>query len=300
MIGLVVGVYWTMSWQNAHAFNSCGLTPHETRMGGILGRYRGFIGTASGALLSLALLTYLYHPNHAAGAGAVRELISRIPDKQYQSQMLGPVALTHILPIGIRGLLCATLLMGVFSTDGMHLHSWSSILVQDVILPLRKRPLSVQHHLLLLRLGMVLVAVFAFIFGALFRQSEYVQMWFGVSQALFCGGAGAAIIGGLYWRKGTTQGAWTGMIVGVLLSVGLLILRQPFWNEMHASFAVHHLGQNFPLNGTYISFVSSFAALAFYVMVSLATCREPHDMNRLLHRGQYADPDDKVVVTQPG
>ena len=95
-----------------------------------------------------------------------------------------------MLPIGIRGLLCSTLLMGLLSTDGMHLHSWSSILVQDVIMPLRKRPLTTRQHLLLLRLGMVLVAVCAFTFGALFRQGQFVQMWFGITQSIFCGGAG--------------------------------------------------------------------------------------------------------------
>lgn len=303
MVGMFGMVYGTMAWQNAQAFNSCALNPHEARMGGILGNYRGIVGILSGTLLSLAVLSYLDHPNNAAGAAVVRDVLSRIDDPATRDQMLGPVVVTHLLPIGIRGLLCSTLLMGIFSTDGMHLHSWSSILIQDVILPLRKRPLGVRQHLLLLRLGIILVAIFAFIFGALFRQSEYVQMWFGVTQAIFTGGAGAVIIGGLYWPWGTTAGAWVGMLTGSILSLVGIVLRQPFWNEQHPALwvapIVNHLGAAFPLNGTYISLYASLAALTGYVVISWLTCGEPHNMDRLLHRGAYALEADRVVVGAP-
>ena len=298
MVGLMVGIYWTMTWQNAQAFNSCALNPHEGRMGGIVGGYRNFIGGAMGGLLSLAVLAYLRHPQHAADAAAVHDIVDRIKDSATRDQMLGPVAVTHLLPIGIRGLLCSTLLMGIFSTDGMHLHSWSSIMIQDVILPLRKNPLGVKQHLLLLRLGIVMVAFLAFVFGALFRQSELVGMWFGVTQAIFCGGAGAALLGGLYWKWGNTAGAWVGMITGSFLSLAGIVIRQPFWNELHAAPwavpIVNHMGAHFPLNGQYIGLVASASALTLYVVVSLLTCREPHNMDRLLHRGAYAVEADRV------
>ena len=185
-----------------------------------------------------------------------------------------PIALAHLLPVGIKGLVCAMILMGVISGDAIHLHSWSGIFVQDVVLTLRRRPLSMRAHLWLLRAGIIGVALFAYTFGALFKQTEYVLMWFQVTTAIFVGGAGSAIVGGLYWSRGTNAGAWVGLLTGSTLCVGGILERQ--WH------------QNFPLNGTEISFSAALISIAAYVLVSLATCRVPHDMDRLLHRGRYA------------
>src|SRR5258708_246585 len=129
-----------------------------------------------------------------------------------------PIALSHLLPSGLRGMFAAILLMGLLGGDSVHLHSWGSILVQDVLLPRRKRPVSPRRHIFLLRLSMAGVAIFAFLFGCFFRQTEYIMMWWSVTASIYVGGAGAAIIGGLYWKKGTTAGAWVALIVGSQLS----------------------------------------------------------------------------------
>ena len=151
-------------------------------------------------------------------------------------------------------------------------------------MPLRSKPLTLKQHLVWLRLSIIGVAFFAFCFGALFRQADYVLMWFQVTTVIFVGGAGSAIIGGLYWNRGTTAGAWVGMITGSVLSVGGIIVRM--------------LHPEFPLNGTEIAFVAALAAIGIYMLTSLLTCREPYDMDRLLHRGKYAvepEGDDAAI-----
>ena len=37
-------------------------------------------------------------------------------------------------------------------------------------------------------------------------------MFLALTGAIFVGGAGSAIIGGLYWKRGTTAAAWTAMV----------------------------------------------------------------------------------------
>ncbi len=69
------------------------------------------------------------------------------------------------------------------------------------------------------------------------RQTEYIFMWFQVTQAIFTGGAGAAIIGGLYWKKGTAQGAWAAVLTGSLLSVSGILLRQVYNHSFPAEWA---------------------------------------------------------------
>lgn len=276
LMGIAVGIYSTMAWQNSHAFNSSGASPHEARMGSILGRWRGFASSVMVTLLSVCALTYL---RSATGAATVDAALSKIHDPSTISQMKVPIALAHLLPIGLKGALLSICLMGIIAGDGIHLHSWSSLFVQDVIVPLQRKPLSLRQHLFLLRLAIVGVAVWAFVFGALFPQTEYVHLWWSVTQAIYTGGAGAAIIGGLYWSRGTTAGAWVGFLVGSVLSVSGILTRIYYQNVLHHAWF---------LNGQQIGFIATLIALACYVVVSLLTCRQPHNMDRLLHRGAYA------------
>jgi SSS family solute:Na+ symporter len=263
-----------MAWQNQSAYNSAPLNGHEARMGGLLGGLRGMGKGAAATLLGVCAYTYLHHPAYAAGAAGVHAAASRIANPQIQEQMTMPIAVTHILPPGLRGAFCAVLLLGVFGGDSSHLHSWGSLLIQDLILPLRRKPLSPEQHIFFLRCSIAGVALFALVFGALYAQTEYIQMWFAVTQSIYIGGAGAVIIGGLYWSRGTTAGAWSAMLTGSLLSTGGILVKQ--W--------LPHL----PLNGVQIAFASMLVAALVYCLVSLATCRKAFNMDRMLHRGPYA------------
>jgi len=245
-------------------------------MGGILGRWRGFASSVMVTLLSVCALTYL---RSAEGAAAVDAALAHVKDPSTANQMRAPIALSHLLPVGLKGALLSICLMGIIAGDGIHLHSWSSLFVQDVIVPLQRKPLSIKQHLFLLRLAIVGVAVWAFVFGALFPQTEYVHLWWSVTQAIYTGGAGAAIIGGLYWSRGTTAGAWVGFLVGSVLSVSGILIRIYYQNVLHHAWF---------LNGQQIGFVATLIAVACYVVVSLLTCKQPHNMDRLLHRGAYA------------
>jgi SSS family solute:Na+ symporter len=274
LMGILLGIYGTMAWQNASGYNAAARNPHTAVMAGLLGRWRDSGKSAVIALLAVCALTFLQHPDFASASAGAHATIESISDSQTQSQMRVPVALNHLLPVGVLGVFAAVLLLGIFGGDSTHLHSWGGIFVQDLVVPLRKRPLSPKGHIRVLRLAIVGVALFAFCFGALFQQTEYIFMWWAVTQAIYMGGAGAAIIGGLYWKKGTVQAAWAAMVAGAVFSLGGIVLRQ--------------INPDFPLNGVEIAFYGMFAAVAIYVVVSLLTCKEDHDMDCLLHRGRYA------------
>ena len=299
LMGIWGGLYTSIGWQNASGFNAAAASAHEARMGNILGSWRGFAQRTVMILLALSALTFLHQPT---GQALVQHRLDQIADPQTAEQMRVPIGLAAVLPIGIKGLFVSLVLMGILGGDGQALHSWGTIFFQDVILPLRKKPFSVRTHIILLRLSIIGVAVFAFLFGALFTQTEYLPMWFQITVTIFVGGAGACITGGLYWSRATTEGAWAGLITGSLLAIGGILVRQPssvdwfhslcaglgWTSNPTALYIADHLGRQFPLNGTVISFYASLIAVAVFALVSLATGREPHNMDRLLHRGKYA------------
>lgn len=235
------------------------------------------------------------------------------------NQMRVPMALKYIFPVGITGIFCAMCIFLLVSTDTTYLHSWGSILVQDVILPIRGKPFTPRQQLRLLRILIASVAVFAFFFSFYFGQVDYVLMFFAITGALWLGGAGICIVGGLYWSRGTTAGAWSALISGSSLAT-LGIVMQKFWTssiypwidsmEMVPTVAVwlqkasspfepyvmwRMDPDKFPINSQEIYLCTMILSISLYVTVSLLTCKKSFNMDRMLHRGKY-HREGKVVA----
>jgi SSS family solute:Na+ symporter len=247
-------------------------------------------------LLPIFAFALMHLPQFAAEQAQVHESLASLGTPQLQKQMLVPVALSTILPIGLMGFFAAVLLAAAISTDDSYLHSWGSIFIQDVVMPFRKTPLSPGTHMLLLRLSIFGVAAFAFVFSLLFPLNDYILMYFQITGAIYLGGAGSAILGGLYWKRGSTEGAWAGMITGSTLAVTGIALRNIIWPwflpAWKAAFPdwdlLQSLPDKFPFNGVVMAVISAGTAVFMYVVFSLFSRRPPADMDRLFHRGQYA------------
>ena len=104
--------------------------------------------------------------------------------------MTVPVALRYLLPTGMRGLFCAMMIMGLLAGDAAHLHSWGSILIQDIVLPLRERSFTPRQHMWILRCAIVGVAIWAVCFSLFFRQTQYIILWWNLAGAVFTSGTG--------------------------------------------------------------------------------------------------------------
>ncbi|MGB7158684.1 MAG: hypothetical protein WBD40_11495 [Tepidisphaeraceae bacterium] len=300
LMALVITVYTTMALQNKQGFNSAARTPHESRMGHVLGHWRTYARLLMILMLGVCAVTFLRHPDFAQSATHINVQIEQIPDPYIQKQMTVPITLAHLLPVGVKGLFCAMMIMGLLAGDSGHMHSWGSILIQDVLVPLRKTPMTPRQHIWALRLAVTGVAVFAFFFSLLFQQTQYIALWWAVTAGVFTGGAGAAIIGGLYWRRGTTGAAWAATLTGSTVSlVGILLANRAVWRWVGESFPALSLPPQFWLNGMEVAVVAAGLAVTIYVTVSLLTPREQFDLDRMLHRGQYAPPGEPVVAAVP-
>jgi SSS family solute:Na+ symporter len=309
LIGIFILVYNYMSWQGGYGFRSAAASPHEARMGGILGSWRGYARGVMMTLLGVCAFTYLNHPRYAAGAAEVAAALQRIPEVPIQNQMRVPVALAHMLPVGLKGAFACIMFFAMLACDGSYMHSWGGIFIQDIILPFRKKPFSTEQHIRLLRWSIAGVGVFAFLFGLLFNQTEYILMFFAITGAIFLGGSGCAVLGGLYWKKGTTAAAWVSMIAGSVLATGGIVLQQ-CWksvqpnlvNVFHDGALHHYLMQHpdkFPINGQVWGFFASCVAILLYIIVSLLARQADFDMDRMLHRGRYAVEARPVDVAGP-
>jgi SSS family solute:Na+ symporter len=162
------------------------------------------------------------------------------------------------------------------------------------VLPLRKTPMSTRGHIWALRASVTFVAAFAFVFSIVYAQSQYIALWWALTGGVFVGGAGAAIIGGLYWRRGTTAAAWAATLTGSSLAlIGIAASSSQIWPSIRSAglamgFA---MPQRFGFNGQQTAFFAAACAVSVYVLVSgLTGRREGFDLDRLLHRDGSSRP----------
>ena len=231
VISVIVLFYGMLGWQGTSGYNAAALNPHEAKMANILNGWRFRVLLLITLVLPICIKVVMTDPAYAADAAQVQSIIEMQPVRGADPEVVAaeirtPAAASVMLPAGLLGLFAAALLGAFISTNDTYLHSWGSIFIQDVVLPIRGKPLSQRAHLWLLRGSIFGVAIFAFIFSLLYTPNQYVSMFLALTGAIFVGGAGSAIIGGLYWRRGTTAGAWTAMVAGMSLALFGVIVKQ--------------------------------------------------------------------------
>lgn len=391
MCGIIGLFFGRMSWGGTMGYNGAAKSPHEAKMGGLLGTWRGGLGSMIWILLAVSVFAFLNHQDFAQEARGIRhqlavktiedvaagpqfakeraqlkEAYKNIPartkfSKDYKDhaawaaentdpykdvttkvltknengkkvaqtfntiygQMLVPLAIREMLPpYGITGIFCALMIFLMISTDTTYMHSWGSIIIQDFVVPLRKKAFTPKQQINALRWAIAGVAVFAFLFSLFFAQIDYILMFFAITGAIWSG-AGVVITLGLYWKRGTGYGAFAALFSAAFLAL-LGITCQQTWAQyiypwLEAHNMVESVGQTFynlsrpfhpwvvwemtpnkfPVNSVEIGFIGQVVAVISYVGVSLLTCRTPFNMDRMLHRGAYSDGHDKLVEKKP-
>ena len=302
LIGIIGVMYGTLGWQGSQGYNSSAKSAHEAKMGSVLAGFRGLPQGLFMFLVPVLIYVLMNHPDYQSVADSVTSSLDSLSTDTLKSQMRAPFVLSEILPVGLLGAFAALMLAAFISTHDTYLHSWGSIFIQDVIMPFRDKPFDKDTHLKVLRYSIFGVAVFIFLFSLLFSQSQKIALYFAVTAAIFSGGCGAVIIGGLYWDRGTTAAAWTAMIVGAVIGVGGTLVKQVSgdWLADPSSFATIKSIILFlqDINGQEYWGIGMAASSLSYVSVSLAGSGTRVDMDKLLNRGKYSIQGEVKVVNQ--
>ncbi len=232
------------------------------------------------------------------------------------NQMMMPISMRQILPRGLIGLFCLLMVMLLLSTDDMRIINAANAIVQDLIVPFQKKSMSPENHLRCLRFVSLGVSVF-FLSGALiFMQVDYILLFLSMLAGIWMGGCGPVIVFGLYSRFGNTCGAYSSIIVGSGISVGGLLLQQGWTSRVYPFLDAHNwvgpVGNFlsaasapfnpyvvwkmdpivFPINAYEIYFLAMLFSTIAYIAGSLISSKTAFDLDKMLHLGEYAAPDE--------
>ena len=302
LIGIVGVMYGTMSWQGSQAYNASAKSAHEAKMGGVLTGFRGIPQALFFLFAPITIYVFMNHVDYQSLAISVNASIDQLATDSLRTQLRAPLVLSKVLPVGLLGAFAALMLAAFISTHDTYLHSWGSILIQDVVMPFRDKPFDKETHLKVLRYSIFGVAIFIFLFSLLFQQNQKIALFFAITGAIFASGSGAVIIGGLYWKKGTTAAAWTAMSTGAIIAVGGLIVQKvdPGWLAdtsltVGLKNTITFLAN---INGQVYWAIGMGASTLSYIAVSLLGKQTNFNMDKLLNRGNYVIEGEMEIVNE--
>lgn len=279
------------AWQGVQAYNSAAKNPHEARMARILANVRGTVTYNGVLLIPIVAYVILHHPQFAGLAQSVQQRLAEIADDYYRSQLTVPVAISKFIPTGIYGLFIAAMLGTMIASMDSLLHAWGSIFVQDVVLPFRKTPFAPKTHIWLLRAAICGVALILYLISIFYKQSQDIWLFWAIISCFYYAGAGAALIFGLYWPRGTTAGAWAGLFCGIILTaIGYVLIEISPEKAIVLSFG----DMVFKLDSQRTTFFVMLSAIVVYVIVSLLDKKPPCNFDKLFHCGPYAIASEQI------
>ncbi len=235
-------------------------------------------------------------------------------------QLLLPATMRHMLPAGLSGLFCTMILLFILSTDDGRIYSASSTIVQDCIIPFYKSgKLSPEKHIRYLKLVTIGVGIFFFLGSYFMKQIDFINLFINIMYGMWMGGCGPMLVFGFYSRFGTTAGAWASLLSGMTINISGVILQRTWAATVYPFLEYHGLVEpvgnflaavsrpfhpyivweinrlKFPVNSYEIFFIAMIVSLVMYVIVSKLTCKEPFNLDRMLHRGIYAIEGEKNI-----
>ena len=286
VIGMFGLIYTKLSWQGSQAFNVSAQSAHEAKMADVLTNWR-LIPQWGLFLVYVPIVAYtaLHHADFHSRVEGIQSALDAVGSRSLQSQLIVPLVLARLLPTGLLGAFAAIMLAAAIACHNSYLHSWGSIFIQDVLMPIRRRPFESQQHLKYLKLSILGVGIFIFFFSLVFQQSEHIFLFLAITAAISVGGSGAVLIGGLYWKRGTTTAAWSAMITGSAVAVGGIIIQQ--------------LVPGFPINGQMFWGLAMAGSSVVYVVVSLLSKKQPVDIDRMLEAGRRAEVEGAQLTREP-
>jgi len=178
-----------------------------------------------------------------------------------------PIFLGRILPAGLVGLITAAMIAAFMSTHDSYLLCWSSVITQDIVAPMMGKKLSTKARIQLTRIFIVLIGLYILYWGLIYEGSDDIWDYMSVTGAVYFTGAFSLLLGGLYWKRASSTGAFLALLSGLTALLGL----DPIQRMVGMKVVEAQTGEvtRQIMTGDEIGLVTVAASLGIFVIASL-------------------------------
>jgi len=153
------------------------------------------------------------------------------------------------------------------STHDSYLLCWSSVITQDIVAPMMGKKLSTKARIQLTRIFIVLIGLYILYWGLIYEGSDDIWDYMSVTGAVYFTGAFSLLLGGLYWKRASSTGAFLALLSGLTALLGL----DPIQRMVGMKVVDAQTGEvtRQIMTGDEIGLVTVAASLGIFVIASL-------------------------------
>lgn len=137
-----------------------------------------------------------------------------------------PNLLASVVPVGLIGLLVASMLAADMSTDSSYMLAWTSVIYNDIMRPIHKGLWSEKKGLLWNRILIAIIGIFLLIYGLWYPLKGDLWVYLQVTGTIYLSSMSVILIAACYWQKANNWGAIASIITGSVIPVSFLVMQQ--------------------------------------------------------------------------
>jgi SSS family solute:Na+ symporter len=138
-----------------------------------------------------------------------------------------PMMLSAIVPVGLMGLVIAAMLAADMSTDSSYMLTWSSVIYNDILAPLRKgKNWSDKTGLFINRTLVALIGIFLLVYGLWYPLAGDLWTYLGLTGTIYLASMSVILIAACYWKGANSWGAAASIVVSAVLPAAYLVMEQ--------------------------------------------------------------------------
>jgi len=204
-----------------------------------------------------AFAFFMAHPDLNAQFHSAMETM---PDVNTQAAM--PLFLAKIIPTGLLGVVTAGMIAAFMSTHDSYLLCWAGVMTQDVIAPIAGE-LSQRGRILITRISIVVIGAMLLFWGLWYEVSTNLWNYMAVTGTVYLAGVFPVVVGGLYWKRSSTAGAYVALLGGLTGILGM----EKCLNPLNAFLT--ESGAGFSFRSDHLMLATFAISLTGFVVVSL-------------------------------
>lgn len=148
------------------------------------------------------------------------------PDFQGRAIMAMPHFLSLIVPVGLIGILVASMLAADMSSNSSYMLAWTSVIYNDLMKPLHRKRWSEKKGLLWNRIIIFCIGIFLLLYGLWYPLKDDLWVYLQITGTIYLSSMSVILISACYWKQANDWGAFASISVGALIPVGFLIMQQ--------------------------------------------------------------------------
>lgn len=137
-----------------------------------------------------------------------------------------PSMIAQLIPVGIIGIVIASMLAADMSTNSSYLIAWSSVIYNDILEPIHKNNWSSKKELFYNRTIICFIGLFLLFYGLWYPLSNDLWVYMQVTGTIYLSSMTVLLISSCYFKNASTLGAKISIISGAVIPVLYLLLQE--------------------------------------------------------------------------